>query len=69
MTVFFSPKIKIQISPRVGSYIDVADVELLGCIATLQVASGVDVVVSDNSGDYVRRRDSLRPLRRHKHPW
>lgn len=37
-----------------GSYIDIADVELLGCVATLEVASGVNIIVSDNPGNYVR---------------
>lgn len=37
------------------SYVDVTDVELFGCVTPLEVASGVDVVVTDNSGDYVRR--------------
>lgn len=51
------------------SYVDVADVELFSRVAPLQVASGVDVIVSDNSSNYVRGGDPLRPLRGHKHPW
>lgn len=34
-------------------YVDVADVELFGRVATLKVAAGIDVIVPDDPGDYV----------------
>lgn len=50
------------------SHIDVADIKLLGRVATLKVASGVDVIVSDNSRNQVRGGDSFCALRGYKHP-
>lgn len=48
-------------------YIDEADVELLGRVAALQVASHVHVIVADDARDDVRGGDSLCPLGRRKH--
>ena len=48
-------------------HVDEADVELLGGVAPLEVASGVDVVVPHDAGDEVGGRDALRPLGGHEH--
>lgn len=44
-----------------------ADIEFLGCVSSLQVASDVYVVVSDNTRDDVRSGDALCPLGGSKH--
>lgn len=36
-----------------ASHVDVADVELFGRVASLEVAAGVDIVVPDDPGDDV----------------
>ena len=51
------------------SHVDVADVELLGGVAALEVASGVDVVVPHDAGDEVGGGDALRPLGGCEHAW
>lgn len=43
-------------------YVDEADVELLGRVASLQVASDVHVVVTDDARDDIRGRDALGAL-------
>lgn len=35
------------------AYIYEADIELLGCVPSLQVASGINIIVADDSGDDV----------------
>lgn len=49
------------------SYVDEADVELLGCVSSLQVTSDVHVVVADDACDDVRGGDALCPLGGSKH--
>lgn len=44
------------------SYIDEADVELLGSVSSLQVASHVHVLIADDARDDVRGGDALCPL-------
>lgn len=51
------------------TYVDEADVELFGCVSSLQVASGVQVVVADDARDNVGGGDALGSLGRSKHPW
>lgn len=50
-----------------STHIYEADVELLGCVAPLQVPSGIDVVVPHDARDDVGRGDPLSPLGRCKH--
>lgn len=49
--------------------INESNIQLLCRVASLQVASYVDVIVSDNAGDDVRCGDALRPCSGHKHAW
>lgn len=46
-----------------------SNVEFLGCVASLQVAPYIDVIVADNASDQVRCGDTLCPLSGHKHAW
>lgn len=52
---------------RQVSYIDEADVELLCRVPSLQVASNVNVIVTDYTCDDVRGGDALCALSRSKH--
>ena len=47
-------------------YLHKADVELLGGVASFEVASDVEVVVFDDAGDDIGRGDTFRPLGGHK---
>lgn len=49
------------------SYFDEANVQFPCGVTSLQVTSDVDVIVSYNACDEVRRRDPLRSLSSHKH--
>lgn len=53
----------------VKSYIDEADVQFLGCVSSLQVASDVHIVVPDYPSDDVRGGDALGPLGGSKHTY
>lgn len=44
-----------------------ADVQFLSSVAPLQVSANVDVIISNNTSDQIRRGDALRSLSRHKH--
>lgn len=44
-----------------------SNIQLSGCVASLQVASNIDVVVSDDTSDQIRCGDALGPLSGHKH--
>ena len=47
--------------------INESDVQFSGGVASLQVASNIDVIISDDAGDKIRRGDALCPLSGHKH--
>lgn len=49
------------------TYVNEADVEFLGCVSSLQVASDVNIIVTDDACDDVRGGDALCPLGRGKH--
>lgn len=49
--------------------INESNIQLLCRVASLQVASYVDVIVSDDASDDVRCGDALRPCSGHKHAW
>ncbi len=51
-----------QLNQSRVSYINEADVEFLGRVSPLQVASDVHVIVTDYACDDVRGGDALRPL-------
>ena len=38
---------------EVRTYIDKADIQFLGCVPSLEVASGINIIVTDNPGDDV----------------
>jgi len=44
-----------------------SNIQFSGCVSSLQVASDIDVVVSDDTSDQIRCGDALRPLSGHKH--
>lgn len=50
-------------------YINESNIQFPSCVASLQVASNVDVIVSDDPSDQIRCGDAFSPLRGHKHPW
>lgn len=50
-------------------YINESNIQLPSCVASLQVASNVDVIVSYDASDQIRCGDAFSPLRGHKHPW
>lgn len=52
-----------------GSDLEEPHVQFTGCVASLQVPSDVDVIVSNDASDQVRRGDALCPLSGHKHSW
>lgn len=49
------------------TYINVTDVQFFSGVASLQVASSIDVIVSHYPGDQVRRGDPFCPFSGHKH--
>lgn len=49
------------------AHINESNIQLLCCVASLEVASYVDVIVSDDAGNNVRCGDALRPCSGHKH--
>lgn len=56
-----------SVKDAAGTHINEADVKLLGSVASLQVASHVQVVVPDDACDDVRGGDALCPLCGCKH--
>lgn len=61
--------IQSQMQPLKMSDFDESNVQLLRRVASLQVASYIDVIVSDDAGDDVRCGDALRPRGGHEHAW
>lgn len=59
---FYSEQINITMTN-----VNESNIQLSGCVASLQVASNIDVVVSDDASDQIRRGDALGPLSGHKH--
>lgn len=49
------------------TYVYKADIQFLGCVPSLEVASGINIIVSDNSGDDVWCWDAFCSLRWNKH--
>lgn len=49
------------------TYIYKADIQFLGCVPSLEVTSGINIIVSDNSGDDVWCWDAFCSLRWNKH--
>lgn len=50
-------------------YINESNIQFPSCVSSLQVPSNVDVIVSDDPSDQIRRGDAFSPLGGHKHPW
>jgi len=44
-----------------------SNIQFSGCVSSLQVASDIDIVISDDTSDQVRCGDTLCPLGGHKH--
>lgn len=51
------------------TYIYKTNIQLFGCISSLEVASGIDVIVSYNSSNYVWGWDTFSSLCWYKHSW
>lgn len=47
--------------------LDKTNIKFLCCVASLQVAPNIDVIISDDASDQIGRGDALCPLSGHKH--